>query len=128
MSMVNGADYEDMIKRQERCVCKQCGSQLEIRMIIFCQYGGQGLELFCPQCQRIEYGIERELYYMAQKFIKDNEFNYFLDMAEDERSLMLNQAKIGEIFAWLFQKMALLNKNGLTDKAQKILAINFDCN
>lgn len=50
---VMGADYEEMNARQKRCVCRQCGRELEIRMIIFCQYGGQGLELYCPVCQRI---------------------------------------------------------------------------
>ena len=45
---VMGADYEEMKAREKRCVCRQCGSELEIRMIIFCQYGGQGLELILP--------------------------------------------------------------------------------
>ena len=70
---VMGADYEEMKARQKRCVCRQCGSELEIRMIIFCQYGGQGLELYCPVCQRIEYGVEKELFTLANKFIKETE-------------------------------------------------------
>lgn len=32
---VMGADYEEMKAMQKRCVCRQCGSELEIRMIIF---------------------------------------------------------------------------------------------
>ena len=50
-----------------------CG--LRWQMIIFCQYGGQGLELYCPVCQRIEYGVEKELFALANKFIKETEFN-----------------------------------------------------
>lgn len=114
--------YDDLTKRQQRCVCRQCGSPLEIRMIIFCQYGGQGLELYCPKCERIEYGIEKELYTLADQFISDNEFNYYVDMAEDERNLQLNRGKIGEIFAWLFKNIALLNEAGLTDGAKELLA------
>ncbi len=118
--MVQGADYEDMKCRQERCVCKQCGSKLEIRMVIFCQYGGQGLELFCPQCQRVEYGIEQEIYEYAKHFVNENEFNYFVDMAEDERNTQLNVSKVGEIFGWLFREMSLCNENGLTKNYKKI--------
>lgn len=113
---VMGADYEEMKARQKRCVCRQCGRELEIRMIIFCQYGGQGLELYCPVCQRIEYGVEKELFALANKFIKETEFNYFLDMPEDKRSLALNKAKIGELFSWLFYELGLCDKDGLTEK------------
>ena len=40
-------------------------------------------------------GVEKELFALANKFIKETEFNYFLDMPEDKRSLALNKAKIG---------------------------------
>ena len=117
---VMGADYEEMQNRQQRCVCRQCGSKLEIRMIIFCQYGGQGLELYCPVCQRIEYGVEKELFDLAGKFMAETEFNYFLDMPEDKRSLELNTAKVGELFSWLFRELKLCDENGLTEKYQSL--------
>ena len=49
---VMGADYEDMKARQKRCVCRQCGSELEIRMIILPGvsadrvWGGKGIVCF----------------------------------------------------------------------------------
>mgnify|MGYP001153292906 CR=1 FL=1 len=104
--------YDNLESRRKRCVCRQCGSPLETRMIIFCQYGGQGLELYCPKCERIEYGVEKEIYELADRFIDQNEFNYYLDMAEGERNLQLNRGKISELFAWLFREIHLLDKNG----------------
>ena len=67
-------------------------------------------------CQRIEYGVEKELFALANKFIKETEFNYFLDMPEDKCSLALNKAKIGELFSWLFYELGLCDKDCLTEK------------
>lgn len=107
-------DFVTMGLRSKRCICRHCGSKLEIRMIIFCQYGGQGLELYCPKCERIEYGIEPEIYQLAREFAEDYQFNYYLEMAEDERSYQLNIAKIGELFGWLFNRLKLCDGDGFT--------------
>jgi len=120
MSIKREYTYEELKDRSKRCVCRHCGSALELKLIIFCQYGGQGVEIFCPQCQRIEYGIEPEIYHLAKEFIEDYDFNYFVDMAEDERNKQLNTAKIGEIFGWLFDRINLCDEKGLTDRYSAI--------
>lgn len=103
-----------MIKeRQKRCVCKMCGGNLEIRMIIYNQYGGQGLDLYCPQCEQINFGIEPEIYALASKFVDEFEFNYYTDMVENERNRRLNIAKICDISAWILKKGGLLTDEGL---------------
>lgn len=98
--MAEKSVFEQLKEREARCVCKMCGSPLEIRMIIFNQYGGQGVELYCPHCDRIEYGTEPEIFETARAFLEQFEFNYFPDMAEGERNKLLNTAKLCEIIAW----------------------------
>ncbi len=111
--MMVSADNDTLLERSKRCVCKHCGSALEVRMVIFCQYGGQGLELYCPACERLEYGIDPEVYQLAKEFVENYEFNYYLDMAEGERNKQLNIAKVGEIIGWLLNRLALYDENGL---------------
>lgn len=114
------SEYEKLRERENRCVCRQCGSRLEVRLIIFNQYGGQGLELYCPNCRRIEYGVEPEIYALAKQFVEENEFNYFLDMAEDERNFMLNVSKVSEIIAWVFREIEICDSNGISKIGQQI--------
>lgn len=45
---VMGADYEEMKARQKRCVCRQCGNELEIRMIIFLPIRWTGIGVILP--------------------------------------------------------------------------------
>lgn len=91
---------KEMEERANRCVCKYCGHPLTQKFIIFNKYGGQGLELFCENCQRIEYGVEPEIYALAEHYVEDFGFNYYLDMEENEQSFQLNVAKICEILSW----------------------------
>lgn len=114
------SEYEKLKEREKRCVCRQCGSRLEVRLIIFNQYGGQGIELYCPNCRRIEYGTEPEIYALAKQFVEENEFNYFLDMAEDERNVMLNVSKVSEIIAWVFREIEICDSNGVSKIGQRI--------
>lgn len=91
---------QKLFERSKRCVCRFCGSKLELRMVIFNQYGGQGVELYCPKCDKIEYGTEEKFYQLAKKFVDEYEFNYYVDMTEDEYSKQLNVGKITQIMEW----------------------------
>jgi hypothetical protein len=104
---------EKLLKRQKRCVCRQCGGPLEVRLIIHNQFGGQGMDLFCPHCGRIEYGTEPEIYKMAQDFVDKFEFNYYTEMVEDERSRELNIGKVCDIASWIFRQSGQLDDQGL---------------
>lgn len=104
---------ERLKERSGRCVCKFCGSPLKTKFIIFNKYGGQGTELFCEHCQRIEYGVESEIYDLAAEFVDEFDFNYYLDMEEDETSRELNIAKINEILSWGLRRMGILSEIGL---------------
>lgn len=110
------SEYQEMKNREGRCVCKQCGSPLQIQLVTYNRYGGQGIELYCPKCQRIEYGTEPEIYKLARKFIDSTEFNYFVDMVEDERNIRLNTAKICEILTWCCREAGILYKDGFKNE------------
>lgn len=103
---------EELIRRSERCCCKQCGGPLEIRIIVYNKYGGSGAELFCPHCQKIEYGTEPEIYRAAKDFVDRVGFNHFVDLEENERTYMLNIAKVCEILSWGTKYWGLSDKNG----------------
>ncbi|MGM9524665.1 MAG: hypothetical protein ACI3U1_00190 [Peptococcaceae bacterium] len=103
---------EELIRRSERCCCKQCGGPLEIRIIVYNKYGGSGAELYCPHCQKIEYGTEPEIYRAAKDFVDRVGFNHFVDLEENERTYLLNIAKVCEILSWGTKYWGLTDKNG----------------
>ena len=61
--------------RSQRCVCKYCGGQLEVRTIVFNEILDARTELFCTHCDRIEYGVEKELYQSACYFVETFDYN-----------------------------------------------------
>jgi len=113
---------EKIIERSQRCVCRSCGSTLEPKVMIYNKYGGHGLELVCPNCSKIEYGTEPEIYKLARDFVYNVEFDYFPDMEPDEKNLKLNVAKVCEILSWHFRKLGILDAKGL----HKERTCNFD--
>lgn len=109
----------ELQERGKRCVCKMCGMPLKPKLIIYDRYGGHGVELYCENCQKIEYGTEPLIYSLARNFIDYFEFNYFPDMEENKRCQMLNVAKICDIFAWVFEEIGVLDENGIKETAIK---------
>ncbi|UWG98369.1 hypothetical protein LPY66_06075 [Dehalobacter sp. DCM] len=102
-----------MKEREKRCCCKHCGGPLEIRVIIFNKYGGAGAELFCPSCEKIEFGTEPEIYEAAKTFVDELDFNYFHDLEENDRTYKLNISKVCEILSWGCKNWGILDKNGM---------------
>lgn len=113
---------EKIIERTNHCVCKMCGGKLEARIIIYNKYGGQGVEMYCPSCNRIEYGTEAEIYRLAKDFVESVEFDYYTELEEGKRNYQLNIAKICEVLGWCFRKLEIINDNGLI----KDKVCNFD--
>ena len=103
---------EDLVSRSERCCCKQCGGKLEVRIVVYNKYGGSGAELYCDHCQKIEHGTEPEIYRAAKNFVDRLGFNHFVDLEENERTYMLNIAKVCEILSWGGKYWGLLGKDG----------------
>jgi hypothetical protein len=115
------SSYQEIKERAKHCVCRQCGGKLEVRQIVFNQYGGAGMELYCPHCQRIEFGTEPEIFQLAKEYIEDNDFNYFLDMPEDARNKALNISKMCEIYSWLFRRLGVYEPSGFNETAAALL-------
>ena len=104
---------ENLKSRANRCVCKYCGSPLSLRQIVFSDIEEVRVEIFCKQCDRIEYGIEPELYSTACDFVDHLQFRFYDTTEDDEVSRQMNIGKVCEILAWNFKNMGLLNQNGL---------------
>lgn len=56
-------------KRVARCVCKYCGQSITLKRIIFNDFEDARIEIYCGHCERIEYGIEPQIYESATSFV-----------------------------------------------------------
>lgn len=98
--------------RTKRCVCKYCGGKLKLKRIIFSDYEDARIEIFCSQCERIEFGVEPEIYASAKFFVENSRFNCYPDLDDNERTKQMTIAKVSEIMAWQDQNLGLVNENG----------------
>lgn len=105
---------ESLKRRTRRCVCKYCGGPLSIKRITFSDFEEARVEIFCEACDRIEYGVEPEIYRGAQNFIDAVEFQYYPDLEDNARTRRMNVAKICEIMAWGYRNAGLLDAEGFT--------------
>lgn len=111
----NAAGRTEMLKsRAKRCVCKYCGSRLSIRRITFSDLDDARIEIFCRHCDRIEFGVEQEIYQSARYFVEEMGFNYYPDLAANEMTKHMNIAKVCEIMSWENKHLGILSKSGFT--------------
>lgn len=103
---------ETLKKRTKRCVCKYCGGPLQLRRIMFNDMEDARVEIFCENCDRIEFGVEPELYQSARNFVEQLEFDYYEGLDQNEKKQQMNIAKVCEILAWGCKNMGLLNQDG----------------
>ena len=101
-------------KRTKRCVCKYCGGELKLRKIIFSELEDARIEIFCSNCNRIEFGVEPEIYRSAKFFIENSMFNCYPDLDDSEQTKQMNVAKVAEIMSWQDQNLGFLNEEGFT--------------
>ena len=99
-------------ERSARCVCKYCGGQLRVRQIIFTEYEEARIELFCKDCDRIEFGVEPEIYTNAQYFVEETGFNCYPDLDDNEKTKQMTIAKVCEIMTWENQNIGILTPEG----------------
>lgn len=110
---------ETLKARKKRCVCKYCGGELSIKRILFSDIEDARIELYCEKCDRIEFGIEPEIYLCACNFVDNFDFDFFEGMDDNEKKYQMNVAKISEIIAWGFKNLGLLDKNGFKVPIEK---------
>lgn len=105
---------ERLKERAKQCCCKYCGGQLQVRQIIFQTQVDARVELYCDQCQKIEYGVEKEIYASSKAFVLATQFNYFEDVDDSEQRLQMNIAKVCSMTSWQLKFLGLLKDDGFT--------------
>ena len=110
--MNKAARIQELKGRVKRCCCKYCGHPLEIKQIIFSEHTDARIELFCTSCDRIEYGVEKEIYLSAKFFVEQLKFNHYPDLDDNNRRQQMNIAKVCEIMAWGHSNLGILNHDG----------------
>lgn len=105
---------EELKSRAKRCCCKFCGGELELRRIVFSDDEDARVELFCTQCDRIEYGVEPEIYRNAAYFVERLKFNHFPDLDDNLMTKRMNIAKVCEIMSWGDKNLGILGSDGFT--------------
>ena len=122
---------ENLKRRAKRCVCKNCGGELSLRRIVFNDIDLARVEIYCEHCQRIEFGVEPEIYACASGFVDSFGFNYYEDLDRNEQARKMNIAKVSEILSWSLKNMGLLTNEGfsvdlktLNNSWAEILSIN----
>lgn len=109
---------EELRGRAKRCCCKYCGGQLVLRRIVFSDDEDARIELFCSECDRIEYGVEPEIYNNAAYFVDYLHFNIYPDLDDNEKTRRMNIAKVCEIMSWGDKHLGILTKDGFTVPVQ----------
>lgn len=109
-------DYQgraDMLRaRAKRCVCKYCGGSLKLRQILFSQHDDARIECFCKKCDRIEFGVEPEIYENAKSFVEETGYNGFPELEDNEKTKQMTIAKLCEIITWQNQNIGILTPEG----------------
>ena len=105
-------ETERLRKRVSRCSCSYCGGDLELRKVTYSSHEVSKLEVYCSHCKRIEYGVEPEIYEVAEYFVDELSFDYYKDLDNNIRKREMNIAKVSEIIEWGCRNMGLLTENG----------------
>ena len=101
-------------KRVARCRCSYCGGTLELRKLTYSSYEVSKLEVYCDHCKRIEYGVEPEIYDVAEYFVDELGFDYYKDLDNNIRKREMNIAKVSEIIDWGCKNLGMLTEDGFS--------------
>ena len=105
----------EMLKeRVKRCVCKSCGGKLSLRQLDYNEFEDARIEIFCDSCDRLEFGIEPEIYTSAQYYVDEFRVNMYPDMGNNQLARRMSIASISDIMNWALQNMGYLTKEGFT--------------
>ena len=105
---------ETLKTRKKRCVCKYCGKPLVIKRVLFSDIEDARIELYCESCERIEYGIEPEIYQSACNFVDNLDVDFYENMDDNAKQPQMTVAKVAEIMAGGFRNTGLLKDAGFT--------------
>ncbi|MBO5139922.1 MAG: hypothetical protein J6B76_04625 [Peptococcaceae bacterium] len=103
---------QSLRNRSKRCVCRYCGNTLSLRKITYAAYDEAKIELFCEHCNRIEHGVEPEIYKISEYFVDEMRFDHYPNMDESVQKRRMNIAVICDIVYWSLKNMNLLDADG----------------
>lgn len=103
---------QELRQRALRCRCRYCGNPLTLRKITYAAYDEAKIELFCEQCNRIEIGVEPEIYKIAEYYIDEMKYDHYPNLDNSVRKRRMNIAVICDILDWGYKNSGMLTKEG----------------
>lgn len=100
--------------RVKRCVCKACGTPLVLRKLTYGKIEEGRVEIFCPSCNKIEYGVEPEVYKVAKYYVEVMNWDYYSDLEASDRKTRMNVSKAAEIINWAMDALGMVNEYGFS--------------
>ena len=107
---------EYLRQRKQHCCCKYCGGLLEIRRVAFSEQDDARVELYCPRCGKIEFGVEKEIYAVTEYFVEEMDFQCYTDIENPILQKQMNIAKVCEILTYCLMRLQLLGEHGFSQK------------
>lgn len=98
--------------RTKRCKCKYCGGKLRLKQIVYNSTIEPRIEIFCEDCQRIEYGVEPEIYQLAKYYVDSYACDYYPELDASEIKDRMNVGKVCEIIFWALNGLKLVDMEG----------------
>ena len=108
----NSNRLQELTGRVTRCCCRYCGSPLELKRITFSHFEDSRIEIFCTSCNRIEYGVEPEIYKSAKYFVEHFDFNWYTYLDDNAQTKHMTIAKICDILSWQNRQLGFMDNNG----------------
>jgi len=107
-----GKRIQELRERAARCHCRYCGKPLTLRKITYSAYDEAKIELFCENCNRIEAGVEPEIYKLAEYYVDEMKYDHYPNLDSSLHKRRMNIALVCDILNWGFKNSGLLQKNG----------------
>lgn len=109
---------EHLKERAKDCCCSYCGGDLAVRRILYQTTAEYRIELYCDNCEKIEYGVPRALYDSAKAAIERLGFNYYPETEEGVTRNQMNIAKLSTLTAWQLRYLGMIDDERLKDVAE----------
>ena len=110
----NSDRIQSLKERCRHCVCKYCGIPLILKKISFASSPDTRVEIFCSSCDKIEYGVEKEIYKIAKFYVEETGFNHYKEFDISLQSVRMNIAKVAQIITWASKSLGILSDTGFS--------------
>lgn len=109
---------EHLKERAKDCCCSYCGGDLAVRRILYQTTAEYRIELYCDNCEKIEYGVPRALYDSAKAAIERLGFNYYPETEEGVTRNQMNIAKLSTLTAWQLRYLGMIDDERLKEASE----------